>query len=162
MMSMQEFVENWYIASDIDTQITLDQAIAFLDVLTPDQLATIEGEVTPEEFMELWNEIITKNAKMEGKEMVNVDFHVDTDFDYKRAYNVMTVPMADREMVLEVRCLWPEGTQEDYGYKALEAAMRAAYAKEGYNPDELLFPYGEDAKLSKDATAEAEVEVDMY
>lgn len=95
-------------------------------------------------------------------EPVNVDFRTDTSLDYHTAYNVLSVahPTQD-EMVLEVRCHWPEGTQEDYGYNSLVEAMLEAYAKEGGDIAVLRFPYGED-EVSEDAAAQVDVEVDIY
>jgi len=94
-------------------------------------------------------------------EPVDVDFHVDTSLDYRTAYNVLSVPLPDREQVLEVRCRWPEGTQEDYGYNSLVEAMLEAYAKEGGDIAVLRFPYGED-EVSEDAAAQVDVDVDIY
>ena len=59
-------------------------------------------------------------------------------------------------------CLWPDGTQEDYGYITLKKAILDEMEKRNLKTDDFSFWYdGQEQFLSDDANADCEVYVDI-
>lgn len=61
-MTISELAMNW-ITNDTtgefyNRQITLDEATAFIESMDPDILEDLTEDITPEAFMEAWNDIV--------------------------------------------------------------------------------------------------------
>lgn len=157
-MTLQDFVMNWHDNSNISTKITIEDATKIIGSLSDEDREGID-DLTPETFMETWNDIIDMIEA--NKDMVKVDFFVETSLDGSDAYNYLSA-LTEDGLTITARCHWPEGKEEDYGYLALVRAFRDVYLNQlNRDPDDLIFPYGEDAILSEDASAETEVETEV-
>lgn len=61
-MTISELAMNWIVNDTTgefcNRQITIDEATAFIENMDPDVLEDLTEDITPEAFMEAWNDIV--------------------------------------------------------------------------------------------------------
>lgn len=93
--------------------------------------------------------------------MTKVTFTAAPGKHFSEDVNCMSVQTDSFTLYAEV--IWPAGTEEDYGYHALKAAILKDAAALGIDPAELSFWYdGQEQYLSADASAACDVYTDSY
>ena len=124
---------------------TIDLARAAEIISWLDPAAGLPDDLTPEAFMDAWNDII----RAAGKIRVQFEAGTSRSGDYGVNY-LITAPSEDIDLYAEIRV--PDGASDDFGYLALKQEILQQAEEAGVDPDRLAFQYdGQEDMLHPDA-----------